>query len=165
MEKYFFDLPVYRIGKEQYYQWKDRKIEEHLSSWKELGMEVPEHVRLQADEHLYKKYGPWDFNEIIGYIRLHFLGSQVRGEYFSAEKKRNSAGRTKVFTYQTHKLAAEVNLWFGTPPTNAQIWEGIQSYIDRCQKELVRGRVIDASKLLALGPHIDWLSYLRMPQK
>jgi hypothetical protein len=35
-------------------------------------------------DHLEMRYGgPWNFNEIIGFIRLHFLGSQIRGEYFA----------------------------------------------------------------------------------
>ena len=47
-----------------------------------------EKLRCNMQEHYYQKYGPWYFNEIIGYLRLHFLGSQVRGEYFGSKKKK-----------------------------------------------------------------------------
>ena len=29
--------------------------------------------------------GAWKYNEIIGYIRLHFLGNQIRGEYWGVK--------------------------------------------------------------------------------
>jgi hypothetical protein len=106
------------------------------------------------DQHQYEKYGPWQFNEVVGYIRLHLLGSQIRGEYFSAEKKRSYLGRKKVFTYRTHKLAPEVDI--EGPGTNAQILAAIREYVADCKKELRRGRVIDATLLEAIGPHVDW---------
>ncbi|SFU41167.1 hypothetical protein SAMN04488527_10291 [Aliiroseovarius crassostreae] len=110
-----------------------------------------------------QKYGPWQFNEIIGYIRLHFLGTQIRGEYFSAEKKRNPVSRKKVFTFRTHKLAPEHTLWKTGDLTNQEIWEAICEYVSDCQRELMKGRYIDDSVLRELGPFIDWRSFLGWP--
>ncbi|WP_353402076.1 hypothetical protein [Pseudophaeobacter arcticus] len=88
MEKYFFDLPVYRLTKSKYYKWRDEtQIRPHEENWLSVrGRPMPQESKNALDQHVYEKYGPWEFNEIIGYIRLYFLGSQIRGDYLSAEK-------------------------------------------------------------------------------
>ena len=109
-------------------------------------------------QHQYERLGPWNFNEVTGHIRLYLLGSQIRGELYSSEKKRVGIGRTKVFVFRTWNLAAEVNIDRTSPVTNETIWLAIQKYVDRCRKELKRGRVVDDSMLKVLGPHVDWLT-------
>lgn len=108
-----------------------------------------------------KTYGGcWEFNEIIGYIRLHFLGSQVRGEYFSVNKKRIVRTRTKQFEFMTWKLAPEVEI--EPPYGTAEILNAIYQYIEDCRHE-VRTRYIDTSKLDAIAPFVDWERLFRSP--
>ncbi|MBA2587607.1 MAG: hypothetical protein H0U98_03185 [Alphaproteobacteria bacterium] len=109
---------------------------------------------LALQGHLENSYGgPWRFNEVIGHIRLNFLGSQIRGEYFGVSAKRVLRTRKKLFLYKTHKLAPEVSLPFKA--SNNQIWDAVQEYIEDCRSEL-RGRYVDAELLSTIGPHIDW---------
>jgi hypothetical protein len=159
---YFFDLPVYRLPYETYNADQDREVAEQISNMKRgnPGYEPPEATKLGIGQHQHEKYGPWRFNEIIGYIRLHFLGSQIRGEYFSAEKKRNPLGRHRVFTYRTHKLAPELSIHPTISATNAEIFEAVKQYVVACKKELTKGRVIDDSILMTIGPHMDWRGLL-----
>ncbi|QDI75902.1 MULTISPECIES: hypothetical protein [Leisingera] len=167
MEKYFFDLPVYRLSRSKYYKWREEtKIRPHEENWLSVaGRPIPQETKSALDQHIYEKYGPWEFNEIIGYIRLYFLGSQIRGDYLSAEKKRNPISRRKVFTFRTLKLAPEHQIWPEDQNSNQDIWREIQKYIASCEKQLTKGRVIDSSKLELLGPHIDWLSILGWKKK
>lgn len=166
MTKYFLDVPVYRVTSSEYYSRRDQDITKGLDeSWRGLN---PTEEQLKAgrasrEDHFYKRYGPWDFNEIIGHIRLYLLGSQIRGEYFSAEKTRTGLGRTRVFTFESLKLAAERNLW-GGEDSNAEILSAIHEYLDRCQDELRKGRHIDRRTLNTLGPHIDWRSLFERNQ-
>lgn len=100
--RYFFDLPVYRISYDQYYKRRDALLAQTRNDIKASarpGYEPPESMLQRYEDQFYENYGPWEFNEIIAYIRLHFLGSQVRGEFFSAEKKRNGLSRRKIFTF------------------------------------------------------------------
>lgn len=158
---YLYDLPVYRISSVAYNADMDARVAAQLDGMREVpGYEPPEHVVMFIKDHQYRKFGPWRFNEIVGYIRLHVLGTQIRGEYFSAEKKRSSTGRHKVFTYRTHKLAVEIEIRRQSFITSEQVWDAMQRYVDRCRKELKRGRVIEDSLLRALGPHVDWLAVL-----
>ena len=158
---YFYDLPVYRVSYEEY----SRKMEKRLTvlvanAGQGSGITVPKSTIDALEQRQYEKLGPWQFNEIIGYVRLHFFGSQIRGEYFSAEKIRNPIGRTRVFLWHGSKLAPEIDLAPQFPATNSQVWDVSQHYIGKCRKELRKGRVIDDTCLLAIGPHVDWLSVL-----
>ncbi len=110
--------------------------------------------------HLTEKYGGcWQFNEIIGYIKLDFLGSQIRGEYFAVDRKRIVRTRTKTFEYKTWKLAPEIDI--EQPYGTGEVLGAIQRYIQACKAELPK-RFIDTSNFDKLAPHIDWGTlYLR----
>src|SRR5690242_19434460 len=101
---YFHDMPVYRLAEEAYYRVRDAEIAAFVSDARRgLASSAQREKELTAsmEQHDYDKYGPWQFNEIIGYVRLHFLGSQVRGEYFSVDSSRLVRTRTKTLVYRT----------------------------------------------------------------
>jgi hypothetical protein len=159
--RYFFDLPVYRLPRERYYIERDEFVDKALFPPKSPGREHllrrdrdNPHVNDDFRDHLERTYGGcWEFNEIIGYIRLHFLGSQVRGEYFAVSKKRIVRTRTKTFEYKTHKLAPEVDV--EAPHEGQQVLAAVRQYIDACKRE-VQPRHIDAVTFEVLAPFVDW---------
>ena len=166
--KYFFDLPVYRLARDQYYRERDDHIDSVLFP-KESPHTPGRRARDLADptinegirNHIALSYGGcWEFNEIIGYIRLHFLGTQVRGEYWSVAKKRIVRTRTRTIEYQTWKLASEVDI--PRPYTSIDILKSVRTYIDDCRKEVPR-RHIEASMFEAIADSIDWAALLRRP--
>ena len=161
--RYFFDVPVYRLAEARYYSERDEYIE---SAVHPEGSPFNEAMRAKeaADpnhniafrDHLQRTFGGcWRFNEIIGYIRLHFLGSQVRGEYYGVRKKRVVRTRTKTLEYQTWKLATEIDVPY--PHTNDRIFETVREYLTACRKELPH-RYVDTELLELVGKHIDWCS-------
>lgn len=162
---YFYDVPVYRLPREQYYNARDDFVENALcpadTPQSELvrGMAIRDPNRFAAwRSHLEQSYGGcWEFNEIIGYIRLHFLGTQVRGEYFGLSKKRIVRTRKKLFEHKSWKLAPEVSI--RAPKGNEEIIAAVHEYIEDCRRELPR-RYIDASILEAVAPYIDWAGLL-----
>jgi hypothetical protein len=161
MIKYFFDIPVYRLPEKRYYAERDadtdRKMyprDDPLSEMKRNFYQRDRELRLTALELYRREYGGiWRYNEIIGFIRLHFMGSQIRGEYFCIDAKRIVRTRRKIFEWRTHKLAPEVSV----PPEAAseQIFDLVKEYLGRCKREL-RKRHIDTAILDTLGPYIDW---------
>ena len=159
---FFFDVPVYRLEREKYYQEREKYIKTRIApiecTCAELGADFnTREIRIR--DHLEKTYGGcWEFNEIIGYIRLHFLGSQVRGEYYAVTTKRMVRSRRKKFEYKTHKLAPEVEI--PHPATEDDILNAVREYIHDCQKEL-KGRYVDTTIFDALALHIDWSALYR----
>ena len=154
---FFCDLPVYRLSEPEYEKWQDNRYRQDtadLRSAEAQGFTIPLTTYTFFQERLRERYGPWQFNEILGYIRLHFLGSRLRGQYFSAEKARNPVSRHKVFTCRSVNLSSEMGI--SKTASNEEIYATIREYIKNCRGELRAGRVIDAAQLMALGPHVDW---------
>lgn len=148
----FFDLPVYRLTEEKYYADLERYTDERIEA--AGGPNRNANAILHIRQHSTEAFGgPWEYNEIIGYIRLHFVGSQIRGEYFAPASRRVVKSRRKIFWMQTHKLAPEVQISFN--PTSQSIFKLIVEYVDACKAELPR-RYIDSRQLMRLGPFVDW---------
>lgn len=156
-------MPVYRLSRERYYKDMDEYIKKHMYS------ESPSHTKMMEDfyrkepsqriakeERLRKIFGgAWEYNEIIGHIRLYLLGTQIRGEYWGVNSKRVVRTRKKILEYKTWKLASEIDLH--REPDSFSIFSKTMEYLGKCQKEL-EGRYIDTDNFKAIGPYVDWKS-------
>lgn len=153
-DDYFFILPVYRTDEEKYYADLNKDFERLVSGvWgQEFRGSHPDIVQGFSNHH-HKSYGgAWDFNEIVGYIKLYFLGTQVRGEYWSTIPRRKVKTRKKQFEYKTHKLYVEVEI---RKKTKEGILEAIEEYIEGCSRNL-KNRYIDRKEFNKLKNCIDW---------
>lgn len=88
-------------------------------------------------DNYYKKairhYDIWEYNEIIGYIKLYIQGNQIRGEYYQHKSTRIRKTRTKSFIFKTHKLSPEISIH---NKTNFEIYILILDYLENCKLEL-----------------------------
>ncbi|MGZ8137171.1 MAG: hypothetical protein ACXW1W_10540 [Methylococcaceae bacterium] len=164
-EKYFFNIPVYRLTKERYYEEQNAYVNKIMfpgppqydEDRRIFNEKYPEQKR-NFEQHIKNNYGgAWDYNEIIGWIELHFLGSQIRGEFWRVKAKRIVRSRNKVFEYDTWKLAPEIDI--PEDANNTEILHLINEYLSDCKKEL-KGRYIDTSRFDVIGTYIDWRSFV-----
>lgn len=158
-DNYFFLLPVYRLGEEKYYADLSTDFEKQCSAaWSEdFRQSNPDLVSGLRKSHSDSYGGGWEFNEIVGYVKLYFMGTQVRGEYWSTIPKRKVRTRKKQFECKTHKLAVENEI---TEETNQGILNAVNEYVVDCQREL-RGRHIDLREFNALKNYLDWISIFK----
>ena len=95
MVKIVLDVPVYRLPEAEYYRQREAYVNE--------AVHPGSHAETYMRDHMSDVFGGcWSFNEIVGYIRLHFLGGQIRGEYFGVAAKRIVRTRRKRFEYKRH---------------------------------------------------------------
>lgn len=162
---YFFIIPVYRLSQDDYLAQMAEEKNKVFTPEKETFLENNPNYKILAEEAFIKSYGgKWEFNEILGYIKLHILGTQVRGEYYENDKKRHVKTRIKQFTYITHKLAIEVEL--PLQKNNTSIYLAILNYLGRCAKDKkLRNRFVDISYFKKIGPYIDWLKLINEQNK
>ncbi|MBD1388317.1 hypothetical protein IC617_02655 [Neiella sp. HB171785] len=162
-DDYFIVIPVYRLPEDKYYSEMNKDFEKLVSStWDEdFRKNNPDLVENWKRSHRSSYGGDWEFNEIIGHIKLFFMGSQVRGEYWSTKPRRKVKTRKKEFEFKAHKLAAESEIW---DKTNSGILSAIEEYLSRCEREL-KNRHIDLREFEALKAHIDWVSVHKVKNK
>jgi len=155
-DDYFLVVPVYRLSEDRYYAAMNNEFEELISStWNaDFRAANPNLVHDWQHSHRSTYGGDWEFNEIIGYIKLYFMGTQVRGEYWSTLPKRKVKTRKKQFEYKTHKLQAETEVW---EITSEGVLAAVEEYLAGCKKHLKR-RHIDFREFDAIKNHLDWKS-------
>lgn len=159
MEIEFFDIPVYRISEKRYYLDRDEHIKKKMYSDPqkvEFFNKNLEHKNMFKN-HLNKQFGGmWKYNEIIGFIRLYYLGTQIRGYYYQTPQKRIKKTRKKIFEYKADKLSPEIEV--APTKTNSEIFDLIIKYLELCKKELPK-RYIDDVDFKRIGAYVDWRSF------
>ncbi len=154
MYRFFYDLAVYRCSRAEYDAWykaaEGKYIREALGDRTERGATI--HLK----ETFFRRYGGWEFNETVGFIKLHFLGSQIRGAYFSSLKERAVLSRRKIFIMEELKLVPEMDI--PHPASSKSILDVINNYLEECRRTLPRGFLIDTELFQEIAPHMDWLA-------
>lgn len=155
MKKYFFDIPVYRLSYEDYKNEVNKSIKGNYYYFfiNKDGTKKNELITFESHYAKSIKYHDiWDYNEIIGYIKLYILGTQVRGKYYQHKSTRIRKTRTKSFIFKTHKLTPEINIH---NKTNSEIYILILDYLENCKLELKK-RFIDIDNFRNIGQYVDW---------
>lgn len=103
----FYVLPVYRLSEEKYEEQLNTHIKNHplFSEERESFYQRNPDIKTRDLEDVKKEYGgAWRYNEIIGYIRLYFDGSQILGWYHVNDVKRHVKTRKNNFAIQLINL-------------------------------------------------------------
>ena len=159
--RYFFDVPIYRLAEDRYNREREAHIDQMMyppdspysAAMRERDVADPNHG-VGVRDHLQRSYGGcWRFNEVIGHIRLYFLGSQVRGEYYGVNRKRIVRTRTRILEYRAWKLASEIEVPF--PITSKGVHCTVSKYLEACKAELP-GRHIDTELFEAMASYVNW---------
>ena len=102
MNNYFFDIPIYRCPIEKHTQELEKVKNDRLQRVIDIfGQEVKDTDSYEIIEnhfHLYQWY-PWRFNDIVGWLRLYRLGSQVRGELWFTNAKKIRRDLKRIFFF------------------------------------------------------------------
>lgn len=156
-ELYFFELPIYRTSIEQFYQEVEKYIDKKFSKLNDFSKDYYENnpkEKLGWEQGHRKDYGSiWEYNDIIGYIKLYFYGTQVRGEYWSVTAKRIVKTKKKDFICKDWSFGPAISVHFENDSLG--IYNKIIELIDFFKKQL-KNRFVNTSKFDAIGPHIDW---------
>lgn len=159
-EKVLFDVPVYRLSKAEYESQQNifiqRELKKSGGKYAEEAYRRNPEMKTDLESHLWKVYGGcWLFNEIIGFIRLYFYFSEVRGEYWSTYVKRNVRTRRKVFRSLGDYFGFGERIPQGS--SNVEICKRIEMFLSCVQKgNEFKRRYVDASVLKNIEQHINW---------
>ncbi|MBL0443728.1 hypothetical protein JEO77_20325 [Aeromonas veronii] len=144
VNKYLFELPVYRIDKKFY-----------TSMFNEYCNLNP----LLPNEFANNRFGgPWQYNEIVSFLRFYQYGeNQIRCELWDTKPARKVKTRKKEFILKNDKFC-EVKIYPSS--SGDDIVNLLLELIGNCEKKLHR-RHIDKKMFMGVINHINWCSLLR----
>ena len=156
-ECYFFELPIYRVTKEKYYKDMDKYIQNKLSKLDDFSKEYYESdpSKLAAWKLGHREeYGSiWEYNDIIGYIKLYFIGTQVRADHWYVKAKRIVRSKKKDFICIEEAICGATTIHF--EKNSEDIYNKIKELVDDI-KGTLKKRHIETSKFEAIGSYVDW---------
>lgn len=168
MESYFLDIPIYRCSVEKYFIELDQlksKIDSSLESQKKT---LPDYDYEDLANRLFQlKVYPYEYNEIIGWIKLYVLGTQLRGEYFfevssshphSIKKRINKGVRKKRFELFGKAFELSIRKEMNSEDVFTLLCERLER-LNRNEIPFLN-RHLDLSNLYAIGPHLNWLNLM-----
>ena len=160
---YLFDIPIYWCEEAVFNARYEKKLKTYEEREKKdlrakgLEYEPSEDDRRLSHSILWEKsMGPWRFNQIVGWVRVHRFGNQLRGEYWSIKAKRFGWQlRKNRFVHQGKAF----EIWPDDKETSEQIFNRMRQRLQTFAKELT-GRVIDLESFENSGRFVDWLRLL-----
>jgi len=157
-EQCIFEIAIYRISYEQFNKNYDTALQHHLKKFQELSglalNKIPESNLLHTEQHFWENYGgPWNYNQVIGWIRLYIFGSQIRGELWKMVGKKFTRKTRNQFQF----IGKIIEIDCMTEDNSEQILEKVENELDRIKKELIKKkRSLDLQCFKNLASYIDW---------
>lgn len=164
MERYFFEIPIYRCAPEKYLAETNEmheKINRSFDGHRETFPNYDYSHLIQA--RFLRQYNPYEYNEVIGWIRLYILGTQIRGRYYFESdpknpefyKKRIDKGIRKKRFIDCDK-AFDISIY--KEQTSSAIFTVLLEELERLTKHEVpfKNRYLDLEQLNNIGKYVDW---------
>lgn len=159
MKRYILDIPVYRIGRDaidqQFANAIDQRCNELDPSEYQTQQEFESHQARIRDQLAESLHLPWQFNQVVGWLRLYAAPSRIGAEHWFVTAKRLSANlRKKRFLLSGGSDALQASY------LNQNSSEIFFDLIDRLQRYPLensgKSLVLDLSTLQEIGPFVDW---------
>jgi hypothetical protein len=162
------EIPIYRCTDEQHRDQEDKDFETAMKLPEVqffLGGRTPERVKIWQN-YRESAYGRavtlWDFNQIVGWIRLYTWPGNIRAYLFLTRERVTKVMRRKTFHTKRGNFI-EMNVF--PNQSNAEILEKIKESILAVMAghHRLRRFYVDMGVLDVLGPHIDWIALTKPP--
>lgn len=156
MERYIFEILLYREPQHTFDERYQAAVDTFMKPIRHPTVGAnPDHnpCEIVWEDIFWRRYGgPWNYNQIVGAIRLYALGTQIRGELWISDRsryRRNMSNKNislagSVFEVTVHE-----------PTTDADVFREILERIVSFCRDRQRF-VADLQCFQTTGPHINW---------
>jgi len=157
--KYIFDIPIYRTTRYQFNAEIDKIVEKQLEwvlSHDPQRNPLPQDLKDRVRERVAKESGsPWQFNQIIGWLRLFLEGSRIGCHPWWVDAKRiNRRMKYKRFLMQTYSDIFQADC---RNKSSEEIYKVLLHNLKKLAAEKpYKKRYVDLDVFCRLGPYVDW---------
>jgi hypothetical protein len=165
-DQYIFDIPVYRSTQDSFDAEIQQEFEERknvLASYGAPGRPLSREVTGRELGLITERFGgPWQFNQIVGWLRIFGEGRTIGAHLWWIEGKRiNRRSPHKRLLLMT---ASDVlGLWLSNESSSEILGMLLERISELAETRPYRGRYIDLEVLRRLGPFIDWRALVDRP--
>ena len=159
-----FEVLVYTCSQEQFVEHVTATVDKYMASVHGAGTPIWEQ---QREEEIQRHLYPVRYNELVGAIEVHRVGSQLRADYWFAEKSRIVIGSKQKARIRWCGKLLEKHYSYSSKMSSSEIFSDFREAL---AKEVRRSgwlkrRCIDLSTFDRCGPYIDWRSILELGKR
>ena len=162
------ELPIYRCTEEQHYSEQEARYES-AAQWTKQSLQMLTHkcpkfaaqeMEICRREWFRREAYPWDFNQIVGWIRLYAWTGNIAAYLFFVSGRIAKTMIRKRFIWKQEKFL-EMRVFSNQSST--QILEKLKKRLSEESDDSSRvlRLYVDTGVLDVLGPHIDWVALTR----
>lgn len=161
-ENWFFEIPIYRYTPEKFSQECEKKMQRH-KEWLYETSAIPQanapKVYRLAEERIRAEHGHWQYNQIVGWLRLLAMRSQLQGEYYFVDAKRITKNvGSKQMVWQGKAFEVHID----PEQSSADIFDELCEALNHLQKEKpFKGHFLNMELFLNIGPYVDWRALIQ----
>lgn len=169
MEKYFFEIPIFRCTREQFAMEVEADKQKRIGNLKSANEDIAD--KLAEIKYDYEKiaqidtkFSSYRYGELVGMIRLFAITGQIRGELYFVSKRVSKVSINKMWILKERKI---FELWIRRSDTNKSIFERILKQIAEYQNKskLLFKCHIDIECFNAIGENINFIALTDMRDK
>jgi hypothetical protein len=151
-----FEVPMYWCSDDDFSRRYTRDLKAYMDRFeREISLPLSRSTRMNLEDSFWRRYvAPWKFNQIVGWLTIYILGSQVRADVWFVNAKRFGRKlRKKHFSlfgkaFEVHTRPTE---------TSATIFASLLEELRDYEKSHSWRRVVlDLECLQNLGPLVNW---------
>ncbi len=155
-EQHFFEIPIYRTSQERFNQECGSNLKRHLEKLQlsAFACEPTPEILLPAQQRFWETYGgPWQYNQVIGWIRLYVLGSQIRGDLWKMTGKRLQ----RKSRNQINRVGKIFEIDFTPDESSEEIHAKIEAELKQVQNGCAKKKqVLDLQCFRTIATCVDW---------
>jgi len=154
-ECYLFDIPIYWCSQEKFNTDYAKRLKTHIEEFEiNSGYPLTESLRISLEDSFWRSYiAPWRFNQIVGWLRIYKLGTQIRGELWYMNAKRAGRQLTKK-QFSLKGKAFEIRVY--PNETSAEVYSNLLGDIESFARTLRRNEVLELQPFKELAPFVNW---------
>jgi len=164
MERYFFEIPIFRCTSEQFAREAETDLQKKIAYLKSGNEDIAD--RLTDINFDYEKlararagveFSSYHYSELVGMIRLFAITGQIRAELYFVNKRISKVSKNKTWKLKERKI---FEIWIRKNDTNEAIFKRILKYILEYKKKskVLSKRYVDMTCFNAIGENIDFIS-------
>jgi len=156
-EPYFFEIPIYRCDQSTHTNEMKNSEEKLVDEFHHFNSKSHED-RMRNYFHNSKWY-PWRYNEVIGWLCLYIMGTQLRGEiWFESSKRINKGIRKKKFKWVGKAFEHNIRNRSESDEIFTEFVEVLEQL--KSKDNFFRKRHLDLSVFKVNGRFINWVELI-----